>query len=211
MIYPALLSQWLEPALNQVLALDLDLEQLLQPLSGKVIAIAFNTEQPLIYICPASTRIQLLDRYDGVIDTTLTGTPAAFIKIALSRTPASVLSSGEIIMTGDTQTGRQFQALFEQLDLDWEGLLARASGDVIAHKLGQLFRGSQVWLDESLHTFQLNTAEFLQEESRVVPARPEVDHHYQAINRLRDDSERLAARIERLHTTLTSDSQKTHS
>lgn len=211
MIYPALLNQLLEPALNQVLALDPDLEQFLKPLSGKVIAIAFKSDQPLIYICPADTRIQLLDHYDGKVDTTLTGSPAAFIKIALSKTPATVLSSGEIIMTGDTHTGRQFQALFEQLDLDWEGLLARASGDVVAHKLGQLLKGGQSWLNESLQTFQLNTAEFLQEESRTVPAPPEVDHHYQAINRLRDDSERLAARIDRLQSTLTSDSQKTPS
>lgn len=207
MVYPALLNQLLEPALNQVLALDSDLEQFLKPLSGKVIAVAFKSDQPLIYICPADTRIQLLDQYDGKVDTTLTGSPAAFIKIALSKTPAIVLSSGEIIMTGDTHTGRQFQALFEQLDLDWEGILARVSGDVTAHKLGRLFRGGQTWLSESLQTFQLNTAEFLQEESRAVPARPEVDHHYQAINCLRDDCERLAARIDRLQSALVSDSE----
>lgn len=204
MIYPALLNQLVEPALNQVLALDADLEQFLQPLSGKVIAIEFTAGKPLVYICPASTRIQLLDHYDGQVDTTLTGSPASFLKIAVSQSPAAILASGAIVMSGDMHTGRQLQALFEQLDLDWESLLAQVSGDVVAHKLGRWMRGSQAWLSESLQTLQLNTAEFLQEESRALPADPEVKHHYQSITCLRDDTERLAARIDRLNSILIS-------
>jgi ubiquinone biosynthesis protein UbiJ len=43
----------------------------------------------------------------------------------------------------------------------------------------------------------MNVSEFLQEESRQVPARVEVEHFYAEIDRLRDAAERVAARIDR--------------
>ena len=44
----------------------------------------------------------------------------------------------------------------------------------------------------------MNTAEFLQEESRAMPAALEADAFYSDVERLRDDVERTAARLARL-------------
>ena len=43
----------------------------------------------------------------------------------------------------------------------------------------------------------LNTTEYLQEESRQLPARVEVEGFFAEIERLRDDAERVAVRIDR--------------
>ena len=45
---------------------------------------------------------------------------------------------------------------------------------------------------------RMNTAEFLQEESRVLPAPLEAQAFYSDVERLRDDVERAAARLARL-------------
>jgi ubiquinone biosynthesis protein UbiJ len=44
----------------------------------------------------------------------------------------------------------------------------------------------------------MNTAEYLQEESRVVPAALEAQAFYDDVERLRDGVERAAARLARL-------------
>ena len=47
-----------------------------------------------------------------------------------------------------------------------------------------------------------NIREYLQEESREVPTRHEVDRFSQEVSTLRDDVERMAARVQRLENKL---------
>ena len=70
--------------------------------------------------------------------------------------------------------------------------------DIVAHKIGNLFRSSQNWTEETIETFKLNSKEFLQEETRDLPAGPEADIFYQQVDQLRSDFDRLSARIEQL-------------
>ena len=43
-------------------------------------------------------------------------------------------------MTGDVELGQQVKTLFDEIDIDWEGHLARFTGDVVAFQVGSLFR-----------------------------------------------------------------------
>jgi ubiquinone biosynthesis protein UbiJ len=106
--------------------------------------------------------------------------------------------SGDIKIEGDMDVGRKFQALFEQLDPDFEEALSNYTGDVIAHKTGQVFRSGHDWGQETLRTLQLNTSEFLQDETRDLPAQPEIDIFFKHVDELRSDADRLDARIVRL-------------
>ncbi len=57
-------------------------------------------------------------------------------------------------------------------------------------------RQFQNWTEETIETFKLNCKEFLQEETRDLPAGPEADIFYQQVDQLRSDFDRLSARIE---------------
>jgi ubiquinone biosynthesis protein UbiJ len=46
-----------------------------------------------------------------------------------------------------------------------------------------------------------NVVEFLQEEGRDVPTRVEVEEFLEGVDRLRDDAERLEAKLARLEAT----------
>jgi len=100
------------------------------------------------------------------------------------------------------QTGRKFQELFAKLDIDLEEKLSHVTGDIIAHKIANFFRVGQSWGKESIETFKLNAAEFLQEETRDLPAGPEVDIYYAQVDELRTNFDRLQSRIERLNNVL---------
>jgi ubiquinone biosynthesis accessory factor UbiJ len=197
-----LLIGTLEVALNQYLSLDQDSGYFLTPLAGKVIAVTVQPFNETVYLCPAIDSLQCLDQFPGEPDTRLTGSIWALGLMGLSSTPMRSVFSGEVKIEGDMQTGRKFQELFAKLDIDLEEKLSQFTGDIIAHKLGNFFRAGQSWSKESLETFRLNAKEFLQEETRDLPAAPEADIYYAQVDELRTDFDRLQSRIERLESAL---------
>ena len=187
-----------EAALNQYLALDSDVSFFLKPLAGKVIAVTVLPFYETLYLCPTEETIQVLDTYPNEPDTTLSGSVLAFGLMGLSSKPMRSVFSGDIQISGDMHVGHKFQALFDKLDIDLEEKLSRYTGDVIAHRIGQVFHSGRNWGQDTLETIKLNTMEFLQEETRDLPAVPEADIFYRQVDELRADYDRLDARISRL-------------
>ncbi len=200
-IKPLMLSA-LESALNQYLAMDADAGFFLAPLAGKVIAVTILPFNESIYLCPATDSIQVLDEFPGQPDTRLTGSVLALGLMGLGSKPQPSNFFGEVEIAGDMATGRQFQELFGKLDIDLEEKLSYYTGDIIAHQIGRFFRAGQSWGKDSIETFRLNAAEFLQEETRDLPAGPEIDIFYARVEELRNDFERLQSRVERLEKLL---------
>jgi ubiquinone biosynthesis protein UbiJ len=198
MVIKPLLMSALETALNKFLALDRNSSNFLAPLAGKIIAVNISTFNETIYLCPTKNSIQLLDYSPDQPHTQLSGSVFALGLMGLSSKPMRSIFSGEVKIEGDMNTGRKFQELFAKLDINLEQQLARFTGDTIAHNISQFFRAGQNWSKESIETFRLNASEFLQEETRDLPAGPEVDIFYRQIDELRTDFDRLQSRIERL-------------
>ncbi|MEQ1529083.1 MAG: SCP2 sterol-binding domain-containing protein [Methylococcales bacterium] len=196
-IKPLLIAVF-EAALNKYLSLDADAGYFLAPLAGKVIAVTVQPFAETVYLCPGKDGIQVLDVYPQPADTTLTGSLFALGLMSLSATPMRAIFSGEVSIEGDMHTGRKFQELFAKLDIDLEEQLSQVTGDIIAHKIGQFFRAGQHWSQSSLETFRLNASEFLQEETRDLPAKPEIAIFYDQVDELRTDFDRLHSRIQRL-------------
>ena len=200
-IKPLLMSA-LETALNKYLALDQNRGEFLAPLAGKVITVTITPFNETIYLCPSADSIQFLDQCPDQPDTHLTGSVFTLGLMGLSSKPMRSIFSGEVKIEGDMQTGRKFQELFAKLDINLEQQLARYTGDSIAHNISRFFRAGQEWSKESIETFRLNASEFLQEETRDLPAGPEVDIFYAQVDALRTEFDRLQSRIERLENTL---------
>jgi len=192
----------LEAALSKYLSLDPNSGEFLAPLACKIIAVTITSFNETIYLCPTVDSIQLLDYSPEPPDTHLTGSVFAFGLMGLSSKPMRSIFSGEVVIEGDMHTGRKFQELFAKLDINLEKQLARYTGDSLAHNISQLFRSGQDWSKESIETFRLNASEFLQEETRDLPAVPEMDIFYAQVDELRTDFDRLQSRIERLENTL---------
>jgi ubiquinone biosynthesis protein UbiJ len=94
--------------------------------------------------------------------------------------------------------GQKMQRILAGLDLDWEEPLARAFGDPLGHELARAARAAFAWQRAALNTAGLNTAEYLKEELRLLPARYEVEAFLDGVDSLRADLDRLEARIRRL-------------
>jgi len=194
---PALLSAALESALDLYLKQDPDALQHCAALQDKVIAVNLAGTELTLYFLPDAQGVKVLTHYEGEPDTLLRGTPAGFARLAVeSREDA--LFHGAIEIIGDTETGQQFQDLLAGVDWDWEEQLSKLTGDALAHQVGELVRKGRRWLDESSDTLQQDLSEYLQEEARLLPTRTEIDEFLDNVDQLRTDTDRLAARVERL-------------
>jgi ubiquinone biosynthesis protein UbiJ len=193
----------LESALNNYIRLDLDVGELLSPLAGKVIGLTIEPFGETLYLCPTDNTIQVLDDYPESPDTRISGSLWALGLMGISAKPMRSVFSGEVRIEGDTTIGRRFQELFDKLDIDLEEKLSRFTGDLIAHQIGNVFRTGARWTQESIRTFELNLGEFLQEETRDLPAGPEAEIFYRHVDQLRADFDRLNSQIERLENVLT--------
>lgn len=198
LIKPILIAA-IETALNRYLALDDNRQILLHGLAGKVVAIKVLPFDEIIYLCPSADCIQVIDQLPvGEPDTIISGSLWALGLMGVSGKPMRSVFAGDISIEGDIQCGKQFQDLFKKLDIDLEAVLARFTGDQVAQGISQFFRASFDWGKDTVETFRLNAAEFIQEETRDVPAKVELDLFYQEVDDLISDFDRLEKRVERL-------------
>ena len=112
----------------------------------------------------------------------------------------SALRDGSIDFAGDVYTAQAFQELLGYGRPDFEEELSAIVGDAAARGIGDVARHIGRWAEGARTTMRQNLREYLQEESRSVPSRYEVDAFRQSVNALRDDVDRLEARLRRLES-----------
>lgn len=188
----------LESAFRRFLVLDPDSPRLLAPLAGRVVELRFEPPGFSLYFSATEARPLILESYPADADVQLRGSPWAFLKLARSANAHQELFAGEIAVSGDTETARRFQRLFDRLDIDWEEHLSHLTGDWLARRAGNLFRVSRQWLLDFGLSNRLDLAEFLVEESCDVAARSEIARYCREVDSLRAEFDRLGARLARL-------------
>jgi len=163
-------------------------------LDNKVIAIRVRDTTLASYFAVSNEAVSLSSEHDAEPDVVITG---SLVTLALLSGENS-LRDGSLDLTGDAATAQAFQKLLAHAKPDVEEELSGVIGDAAAHTLGKFARGVGRWARDTRSIMRDNIREYLQEESRDVPSRYEVERFSKDVNVLRDDVDRLAARIERL-------------
>ena len=188
----------LASALNNYLALDPEAPEKLTAFDGRVICIDITGPNRKMYLLINDNRISVVKTYDKEPDATITGSPAALFKLGVHRDSAPLFFAGEVEIRGDTRLGRQFKSMLADMEIDWEEHLSRFVGDIAAHRIAGLFSDLRKWSKSAADNFADDVGEYLQEESRDVVSGAEMGMFYQLVDKLRDDTERLKARIDQL-------------
>jgi ubiquinone biosynthesis protein UbiJ len=188
----------LEAALNRFLGLDPRSASRLSALQGRLIGLEILGLDITLYLAPGPAGIQVLGRSERPPDCMIAGSPLALARLGAARDRAGELFTGGVRVSGDAELGQAFGEILADLDIDWEEQLSRLTGDVIAHQLGRGLRELIGWTARTRNTLGQDLQEYLQEELRLLPARGEVERFQDAVDELRDDMERLEARLVRL-------------
>lgn len=182
--------------LNGLIALDPDAEQRLAPLSGCRLRVRLTAPELTVdaRFTPDGLALSAPEDDDGEPEVTVTGRLDDLI--ATLRDPEH--AAGRLRFDGDPAIAQRIQRFFRELDVDWEEGLARFLGDIPAHQAGRLIRGIGDWLHHSGEAARDSLVEYVTEERRELPTRPELEGFLDDVDRLRADTDRLAARVARL-------------
>ncbi len=192
----------LQSAINRYFQLDPESLTNCAALENKVIGIKLQRSPIRFYLQftpdpQQHYKILVLNHHEKP-DATITGTPIAFIKSRLPTADPTSKAPAGINIEGDIHVAKAFNEVLDDLDIDWEEQLAKFTGDTVAHGLSKLLRGGLKWGKSTCQSVQENITEFMQEEARCIPPRAEVEDFITDIQTLVADTDRIAARVQRL-------------
>lgn len=186
----------LERVLNRGIAASTPAQKECRGLDGSHFALEFSGTPIAIHVAVTADSVRLGSEYEHDPDAVLRGSPLALA--ALARPGAARSGASGIEISGDPVAAQKFLTLLQHARPDWEEELSRLSGDVIAHRLGNLASGILGWGRNAAETLRKDTAEYLQEEGRDVPARAEVEDFSTRVARLKRSLSALSKRVDAL-------------
>ena len=183
--------------LNDNIAEVTPAKHLCEKLDGTSVAVRIKNTGLAVYFRIADETLTLLTDTADEPDIAVTGSFLTLARLATGSN-ADAIRDGSLELSGDVEVAQDFQRLLAYATPDVEERIAGVIGDAAAHKLGDAARGFERWASDARATMQENVREYLQEERRELPSRHEVERFTAEVNKLRDDVERLAAKVERL-------------
>jgi ubiquinone biosynthesis accessory factor UbiJ len=190
-----MLTATLENLLNRGLPRSPRARELTAALGGRSVALEVGGVMRLHL---ASTGVTLaVSRAETAADATLAGGPLAMLAL-LGQGAQGAVRRGALEITGDAEVAQQFQELLKLLRPDAEEELALLVGDVPAHGFARGLRLAGELGRRALTTSLANAAEYLAHERADLVPRQEGEQFLHGVDALREDLDRLEARLELL-------------
>lgn len=194
-----MLTATIENLLNRGLPRSPRAQQICAELAGRRIAIeAPAMARLLVESTGNSLRIT---RGNLPADAEVIGGPLSLLALGGSAADAP-LSRGEVVVRGDAELAQKFRELARLLKPDPEEELSILIGDVAAHRVGRLARGALDWTRNATTTLLQDVGEYFSHERADLVSREEGEQFLRGVDALREDLDRLDARLELLKQRL---------
>jgi ubiquinone biosynthesis protein UbiJ len=149
-----------------------------------------------VRIAAFSGRLALASASGAGADAVIAGSPLALLDLFARRAQSSAPRGPErVLITGDAEIAARYRELLELARPDWEEELSRHIGDVPARRISVAAPAALSWARRFARTARANLAEYLEEESRDLVSRPEVEEFLGEVDVLRETADRVEARI----------------
>lgn len=188
-----------EQGLNSLLSRDPVTLRALGQLSGRVVALDVSSPVAMrLFLIPNNEGLQLQQHYGAEADAVIAGSASALLRLVSSDDKAAALFGKGVTISGDSGLANRLQAILADTDIDWEGLLADQIGDLPAHQAARLVRQQGHYWRQTGSSLSHNLGEYLQEEAQLLPPRAELEGFMADVDNLRQRTDRLDARLQRL-------------
>ncbi len=184
----------IEEMLNRRIAGSSRARSMLAALAGRSLELRFAATPFRIRLAESSGTLSLRPAGEEPADAVIEGTPLSFLRLAADDAAKSIRAGG-MDVRGDAEVAEGFRRLLEAARPDFEDELSRFTGDAAAHYLAGFARDAAAFGRRAADALARDTAEYLTEESRDVPARIEVEEFLEGVDRLREAVDRLEARV----------------
>ena len=185
----------IEKIANAALKHDPNALTKLATIENQVIQVQCTDWRIIFHIIPTKSGLLFEKKPPTEPNTVIKSTLPNFLKLLSKGAETSSLFHYPVDISGSTRDLEVLRDVFANLDIDWEEALSQHVGDVIAHKL--CFHANKA-IDVKNKTKQKlgeNITEYLHYEARALPTGDELEKFYQDIATLKNDIDRLEAKI----------------
>ena len=195
-------------AVNRALAADPEAREHLQELEGARIRIVAEPVPGALDFTVRGQRVAV-SRPPGAeggeaeaADLTITGPVPALLRLLALRDAADETVPEGVTFHGDHAIAGHLRRLARSYRVDWEEALAGLLGDVLAHEAARGARTAGQATRRAAGDLSRDLAEYLTEESAMVAGAPALARFLADVDEVRDDVERLEARVAALSRRL---------
>ena len=195
----AVIERLLDRAVARALADSPRATALIEALRGRRLAIQISGTPWRAVIESTGRTLKL--RRAGPADASIVGAPLSLLALT-GADPQAVIHRGDARIEGDGEIAQQFQELGLLLRPDLEAGMAQLLGRSGAHIAMRGLRAAAGWTRAAAWTQVRNTAEYLAHESGDLVSRPESEHYLRGVDQLREQLDRIDARLQIMETRL---------
>ena len=172
-----------EQHINRYLSLDPVNQEKLSRCFGKVILLQCRTPSWSCYMHFDHDHVRLTGFFDGVEDAKFNGSSVSFSTLLIHRNlPMSDIP--DLTLTGDAELIAELQAVYQEMEIDWERPLCQFFGDIPGHLIAQGLRSAVSCGQRVQKVIMDNLGDYLQEELRLIPSRVELESFTEERERL---------------------------
>jgi len=186
----------LETALNHTLSLDPDTQQKLAALNGRSVQLHLRGPELALAVTVDGARLKVGPPQDDS-QLKVAATPGSLLAMLFRRDDDGI-APGKVEIAGDAELARRLEKLASKFAPDFEEAFARSFGDVLGVPLAKAVRTGLAHARDTASHLTEDTADWLRDEARVAMAPGEVEGFLDGVDDVRERSERLESRVQRL-------------
>ena len=205
-----MLLKLINNAVQKYLDSDPEIAAKLDQYEGKRLLVHLTDIDKQFVVTPGLSSITVSE-YDVADDdevteqdfiTTIHSNTISLIRMGLGSDYQAMLNNGSLKIEGDVELANQLHSIFKQVDIDLEEVTSKYLGDSVAYQLGVFTKRFGNYGKRSVDNFRMDVSEYLQEESRILPAKVEINRFMSDVDNFDAQVQRIEARIQRLENKL---------
>lgn len=203
---PNSLTALIKISINRYLGLDPTAKSRLNLLADKILKVEIKEFGLPFFLEFYSQSISVLHTCEKSPDASIATSIPVLIKLSLSSQGATQVLDEKIEMSGDIEVGNEFQKLIMDVDIDWEEILSKYTGDLVAHQVGRQVGFFKDWIKTTSGTLMTDLSEYLREEAKLLPSNQEVQYFINAVDDVRMSVDRSSARFKFIQDAISANS-----
>ena len=196
-----MMESWInkfEEYINKILRLDEQTFNDLNKYNDKIIAFEFINTKIKLYITLSENRLNIDSECNKDPDVLIKSSPTNFLKTILPSKYGMADFPVDMQVVGDITLAQDFQKIMRNLDIDLEDPLSKLVGDTLAYQIGQFMRKAGNITFKTVETLMVDISEYLRFEIEMLPDELLVEEFSKEVDLLRNDTELVSKRINKL-------------
>lgn len=185
----------LEKIIHRALRYDSSATSKLAKIKNQIIEVHCEDWRMRFFILCESDGLHFEKTISGAATTVITGTLNNFLHIFMKGADTKTVFEHPIDIQGSTHTVEVLRDIFKNIDIDLEERLSHFLGDALAHQIFYHAKKATRMVTNTGEKIVQQSKEYIHCESRNVVTKKQAEKFYNDIAKLRDDAERLEAKI----------------